>query len=449
MVKQYREKGKEPFRQHRFHAIFYKFLMQHPDRNFPPRKVFRLFAIFGFIAPLATFSVAVSGLSPEIKIISLALVAFVYSMLFLWTYRQQQAESIQAQAIALSNESKSARSDNEVSGLAALEETGRFFGASFDRDDMFRLAADRIGNVFPSSASILFSVDPLQENVTAEATEGKISGEIAGQTFAVASCLAGLCVLSQEIEIDHLFEFDREAFADHLNERPRAAVALPLVHDGRVFAVYEMMFEGSIDNSNSVPETLEAIRNRITPLFLSSFAADRSLANALSDTVTELPNEKAFFLVLENQLSESIRYRDERPLSVLAIDIKQFADLNDRYGHAAGDRVLAFVAAGISGELRKMDFLARAMNDEFLLILPTADEQTATHIAERIRTVFSDRTMEIADEEIKVWLNFGSATYWADGETPRQLVQHAQLKKQQTKAEEAGNVVWFPKEYVN
>ncbi len=422
--------------------------MQHQDREIPPRKVFRLFAIFGLVAPLVTFTVAVSGLSAEIKIINLAFVAMIYAVLLLWAYRQWQAGSAKADSTVASNASMSEVTDN-TAGLAGLEEAGRFFGASLDRDDLFRLAAARIGDVFPSTASILFSVDALQESVTADVTEGSISREIEGQNFPVTNCLAGLCVLSQEIEIDQAFEFDREAFGANVNETIKAAAALPLVHDGRVFAVFEMLVDAPIKNPNVVAETFEAIRKRITPLFLSSFAADRSLASVLSDAVTELPNEKAFYLILENQLGESIRYRDERPLSVIAIDIKQFADLNDRYGHAAGDRVLAFVAEGISGELRKMDFLARGMNDEFLLILPTADARTAAQITERIRSVFSEKKFEIGDENIKVWLNFGSATYWADGETPRQLVQHAQLKKQEAKVAEPGNVVSFPKEYVH
>jgi len=183
---------------------------------------------------------------------------------------------------------------------------------------------------------------------------------------------------------------------------------------------------------------------------LGSFAVDRSLSNALTDSITELPNERALYVVLENQLAESIRSQDERPLSVVAIDIRNFDEANRQFGHATGDRILKFVAELIRQPLRKMDFLARSTNDEFLLVLPTANEQTALTIIERVQKTLAENAFSLAEEEkIAIRLNFGLASYWKDGDTPQQLVRHAQLRKDQAKAEDPDNVAWFPKEYVH
>ena len=73
---------------------------------------------------------------------------------------------------------------------------------------------------------------------------------------------------------------------------------------------------------------LEAIGERVAPLFLSSISVERSISNALTDALTNLPNERAFFMVLENQLAESQRFRSERPLTVMTVDIKNFAEAN-------------------------------------------------------------------------------------------------------------------------
>jgi len=70
-------------------------------------------------------------------------------------------------------------------------------------------------------------------------------------------------------------------------------------------------------------------------------------------------------------------------------------------------------------------------------------------VINRIRIAFADSSFQVGELEIPIDLNFGTASFWQDGETPQQLVQYAQLRKQQAKAEEPGNVVWFPKEYVN
>ena len=97
-----------------------------------------------------------------------------------------------------------------------------------------------------------------------------------------------------------------------------------------------------------------------------------------------------------------------------------------------------------------MDFLARAAGDEFLIILPTASEKFTDEIIRRIRERFASEPFAISEiDDTKVWLNFGWASFWQDGETAEQLLQNARIRKQQAKAEEPTEVIWFPKEYVN
>ena len=230
----------------------------------------------------------------------------------------------------------------------------------------------------------------------------------------------------------------------------RSAAAIPLIQDQEVFGIFQLYIDRVITPDENTIAILDAIGERVAPIFRSSMAFEQSLSNALTDSLTSLPNERAFFMILENQLAESQRYRDERPITILTIDIKDFAEANSNFGHATGDRVLNFVAGNVRHQLRKMDFLARSVNDEFVVILPTASEKTALDIIERIKTCFADNPFEISENEsIKVWLNFGWATFWKDGEPAQQLLQNAQLRKQQAKSAEPSKVLWFPKEYVN
>lgn len=108
----------------------------------------------------------------------------------------------------------------------------------------------------------------------------------------------------------------------------------------------------------------------------------------MTDVTTDLPNERAFYLILENQIAEAQRKREDRPLTILAIDIKNFDEVNQKFGHAAGDRILNFVAHGIKDNLRQMDFLARSIGDEFLAILPTATKEVSHEVIARIQTGF-------------------------------------------------------------
>ncbi len=418
--------------------------MNEPDQKAAAGRAFSLFAFFGFVAPMFTFAVAMSRLSADLKIAILAFIAFVYSALFFWVYSKQKSEKfLAADERSSSNEfSESSAADK----LEALDEANRFFGASLNQAEMFRLVSARVREIFPMNASVLFV--PNTETLVAEVVEGDISSELEGSEIDMEQSLAGLAFLSGEIELEADLSIGSHDKA--MTRTARSSAALPIICDGRVFAVYQVFTRERIEDATAMTDSLRSIQNRITPLLLGSFAADRSLSNALADAVTSLPNERALLIVLENQLAECMRYRDERPLSVIVADIKQFDETNRTFGHVTGDRILAFVAEKLKAELRKMDFLARSSNDEFVIALPAANANMAVEVTERIRAALVENAFKIDDaDEISLRLNFGTATFWQDGETPHQLLRHAQLKKQQAKAEEPDNVVMFPKEYVN
>ena len=166
--------------------------------------------------------------------------------------------------------------------------------------------------------------------------------------------------------------------------------------------------------------------------------------------MTERASEGVPLEELLLQLAESLRNREERPLSILTIDIRDFGAVNSMLGHSVGDRMLEFVGARIGEHLRKMDFLARTVNDEFIVILPTAPENIALEIIERVKEHFARNEFEIADGEgVAVALNIGWASLWHDGETAEQLLRAAQQRKREAKSEAPAGVLWFPREYVN
>ena len=431
-----------------FHLIKTHFVMSHTDRT--GGSAFRLFAVFGFAAPLITFAVAISGLSAEAKILVLAAVALSYAALAFWVHKKQSiSSSVHNQEDPMETQPAD-RVDVMGDRLAALDEASRFFGASLNKADMFRLVSARVGEIFPISAAALFVSDKTRDVLIVAAADGKVSHLLEDREFAFENSLAGMAWLSAETEIDRNLRMERTMLGPKASEHFGSAVALPLIHDGAPFAVFEIFTREKIEDQHAALETLEAIRTRITPLLLGSFAVDRSLSNALTDAITELPNERALYVVLENQLAESIRSHDERPLSVVAMDIRNFDEANRQFGHATGDRILKFIAEIVRNELRKMDFLARSTGDEFLLVLPTASEQTAANVVERLQKALAENAFSISDDDnIAIRLNFGTATYWKDGDTPQQLVRHAVQRKAQAKAEDPGTVAWFPKEYVH
>lgn len=103
---------------------------------------------------------------------------------------------------------------------------------------------------------------------------------------------------------------------------------------------------------------------------------------AATDPLTGLLNRRSF----DEQLAQALARaeRSQAPVGLLALDLDGFKAVNDRFGHAAGDRLLVQVGVVWSEALRRGDLLARAGGDEFLVLLPDADDHTARRVASRL-----------------------------------------------------------------
>jgi diguanylate cyclase (GGDEF)-like protein len=335
--------------------------------------------------------------------------------------------------------------------LLALEEANEFFGASLKPADMFRLVSSRINQMTPFAASALFWSDEEERALKIIGAVGENAREMMNAGTISLEGAAGKSFVSRKIQYDGKLSLEKNTLSAEALANLDSAIAVPLLRNhSRAFGVLVLYGDKKRKFAAKTELLLEAIAERTAPLFLSSSAFERSLSNALTDVLTSLPNERAFYLILENQIAESQRQRDERPLTILTIDIKGFADLNQKFGHATGDRILSFAAETIKEQLRKMDFISRSSADEFLVVLPTASETVTREIIERIEKALRSNGFEVdADEKISLGLNFGAATFWQDGETAPQLLTSARLRKQQEKTGQDGKILWFPKEFVN
>ena len=422
-----------------------KFLTNTSGSSSGPGPAQIALGLFGLVAPVLTFFLAVSSLADNLKIFILVVLALGYSAVCFWSFsRNQIANNATPHGLPVSPQSELEES------LIAIGEASEFFGSSLKPTDMFRLVSSRVNHVFPFLNSALFVASENEDALEIVQADGPAADALNGIEITLDRGIASMAWISREIEVDSELKLEEASLPEPARSGVNSAVAIPLLHDGEAFAVLVLYTEYEVRAGVDESATLSAIGERVAPLFLSSISLERSISNALTDSLTRLPNERAFYMVLENQLAESQRFRSERPLTVLTIDIKDFTEANQTFGYGVGDRMLTFASENLVSQLRKMDFLSRSSNDEFLIILPTASEKFAGEIIERIRDRFATESFQVSDaEDIKIWLNFGWATFWQDGETAEQLLQNARMRKQQAKAEESGKVIWFPKEYVN
>jgi len=169
---------------------------------------------------------------------------------------------------------------------------------------------------------------------------------------------------------------------------PLALVAISQPPAVEQFGVVLSMF---IAISTSLVTNLFALRSQ-----KKSFRLERQLrAYADIDELTQLPRRRRVF-----ELGRRILLRAERvgqPFSVLYIDADHFKSVNDRFGHDAGDRALQLIAQHIQHSMRPCDVGGRLGGEEFVVLLPGADQRDAARVAERLRRRIEDwRQFEVA-----------------------------------------------------
>jgi diguanylate cyclase (GGDEF)-like protein len=196
----------------------------------------------------------------------------------------------------------------------------------------------------------------------------------------------------------------------------RSFMCVPLVSKGKNIGV--LMLNHPEPNAFE-PELLPTMRVLASYLAIAienaeMFVLVKSLAE--KDSLTLLYNHGAFHEKLAIELERANRY--VRSMAVIILDLDNFKEINDRYGHTTGDRVLTLVAGALGAHLRKTDIAARYGGDEFAVILPETELSSAAVISERISEGISNVRLDIGGGSVVSFtasVGYASCTHDAPG----------------------------------
>ncbi len=167
----------------------------------------------------------------------------------------------------------------------------------------------------------------------------------------------------------------------------------------------------------------------LTPLFLihRSLSVPALQAEARVDPKTGLYNARYFASALAGEIGRAHRF--ERPMSLIMADLDLLRDINNSYGHLAGDAVLKGIAEVFRAQLRHYDVPARFGGEEFSILLPETPPDQALEIAERIRRAVAERAFDVetSSEPIRATVSIGVAGYPKDGTDANELIHQADL----------------------
>jgi diguanylate cyclase (GGDEF)-like protein len=172
-------------------------------------------------------------------------------------------------------------------------------------------------------------------------------------------------------------------FGDADREWSGSIVGMPLMMSDDVIGVMNMARWSVGGFKDSEIRLLDLLADQAALAIINARLHQAVSAQALSDTLTGLPNRRALDARLESEVKRSGRYAHQ--FAVLMMDLDGFKAINDTFGHTVGDEILRQFAQYLAASQRESDFLARYGGDEMTMILPETNLESAQQVAEKIK----------------------------------------------------------------
>lgn len=204
--------------------------------------------------------------------------------------------------------------------------------------------------------------------------------------------------------------------------RLRSAMSVPLEGPQGVVGVLTFYAERREAFTQAQLSLLLALVPKLAVTVENSLRFKEAENQASYDFLTGLPNAGSLFLHLQNELSRSAR--SGSPLAIMVCDLDGFKQVNDRFGHLTGNKLLQGVAAGFKESCREYDFVARLGGDEFVIVLPGATDEAARTRRKRFAEMVEKVGFDLCQERVAS-LSCGIAYYPKDGRSAEELLAKA------------------------
>lgn len=204
----------------------------------------------------------------------------------------------------------------------------------------------------------------------------------------------------------------------------RSEAAIPLKIRDEVIGVLDIESEKLDAFSDKDLRMFSIFANQAAIAIENARLYDETKTLSLTDGLTRIANRRHFDLMLETEMRKARGYT--RSLSLALIDLDDFKQFNDRYGHPAGDRLLAKIGQTLKANVRDTDFVARYGGEEFVIILPETGNEAAVRVAERIRQAVEECVIYIKNKGRKcTTVSIGIASFPINAQDSQGLIAGA------------------------
>jgi diguanylate cyclase (GGDEF)-like protein/putative nucleotidyltransferase with HDIG domain len=308
--------------------------------------------------------------------------------------------------------------------LLALYEIVQTMGQSLNMQETADLIISKSKRIIDFATCVLYRVHPDGDQLLAMAASGPYSDVIQDQRMPLGSGISGaVAAEGRPSGIGRSARDDLELLLGPSAEECNLTevISAPLACDSETIGALTFY------RASNRPFTEDEVRLAATIARQASIAVnnarqhEQTKQSALTDQLTGLANARYFFMSLEQELSRA--REDHTPVSLVAVDLDNFKQINDSFGHQQGDRVLKIVAEIFRRYVRDTDIVVRYAGDEFFIITPNTNNKAAVETANRIKAAIRSAAVEMhAGRAIHLGASFGVATFPGDAEDAQSLI---------------------------
>ena len=315
----------------------------------------------------------------------------------------------------------------------ALHEIAQTIGSSLNLSDTVTLVANKLRAIVPFDTCVIYLVDDPSGKAIAAHVVGEEVELFKRRRINIGDGITGWVIANSRSMCNASPELDLVGIPDEVTKRFRGVLVSPLLREDGAFGAISLYSQSRTSYTTEHVRLLESVCQHASSALNNALTYEKTRESALVDPLTELPNARGFYMMLEQRIAECQRMNKE-PVALVCMDIDDFKIVNDKYGHSIGDRLLASVAGVVRRELRQMDILTHYAGDEFVAIMPMASSKMAISISERMRNAVEEQLFSVrTGTMIGLGVSLGVACFPDDGETSEELLSAAARRMQHDK----------------
>ncbi len=292
--------------------------------------------------------------------------------------------------------------------------------------DVGDVIAKHLKKMTPASLCVFYLYDSDRDDIFAAHASGESESAVRGLRITVAERLSGWVAANRQTIVNSNPELDLGAIARSPRGALRSCLSTPMLTGESLVGVLALYAEKPDAFSDDHRRLAEIVAQRVSSVIRRGTEFERTRQNVLRDPLTGLPNVE--YLKRFTTWSDSAESGPTKGLTLVFVDIDSFGLLNEKHGTLNCDRVLSHVVKVTKRNLRAADILFRYENDEFVILLPNTDLQTAGRIGTRLCESIRESPIELDGTSIWISVAIGIACSPLDGNSLRELVQAAKTR---------------------